>query len=183
MSSNFDNTNNNSKSNHSSAPGNNNTDTADNATRKTRSTATLKIAEVAEQRDIGRKIARIDPDIVERLNISSGDVLELSSVGKKTTVLSWPAREGDRRKGLIRIDGYTRNKLDVGINDTVEIKKVKAKESQTITLAPIELLRIMGAEDYLLGVLEGQLGTRGDTIPLNIMRQRIDLVIISTAPR
>ena len=84
---------------------------------------------------------------------------------------------------MIRIDGYTRNKLDVGINDTVEIKKVEAKESQTITLAPIELLRIMGAEDYLLGVLEGQLGTRGDTIPLNIMRQRIDLVIISTAPR
>jgi hypothetical protein len=33
--------------------------------------ANLKVAEVAEQRDVGRKIARIDPDIAERLNIST----------------------------------------------------------------------------------------------------------------
>jgi transitional endoplasmic reticulum ATPase len=40
----------------------------------------------------------------------------------------------------------------------------------------------MGAEEYLSGVLEGQLVTRGDTIPLSIMGQRVDLVVISTAP-
>src|SRR5919108_5161615 len=79
----------------------------------------LKVAE-AEQRDVGRKIARVDPEVIERLNITSGDALELSSIGKKTTVLSWPARSNDRGKGLIRIDGYTRNRLDVGINDQIE---------------------------------------------------------------
>src|SRR5919197_3894036 len=144
--------------------------------------ATLRVAE-ANSRDVGRRIGRVDPKVARELGLSSGDAIEISAGKKKTTVLNWPAYQQDYGKGLIRIDGYTRNKLDVGINDTVEIKKVEAKESQTITLAPIELLRIMGAEDYLLGVLEGQLGTRGDTIPLNIMRQRIDLVIISTAPR
>jgi transitional endoplasmic reticulum ATPase len=60
--------------------------------------ATLKVAE-SEQRDVGRKIARIDPQVAELLNITSGDALELSSVGKKTTVLSWPARSNDRDKG------------------------------------------------------------------------------------
>ena len=40
----------------------------------------------------------------------------------------------------------------------------------------------MGAEEYLSGVLEGQLVTRGDTIPLSIMGQRVDLVVISTTP-
>jgi hypothetical protein len=40
--------------------------------------ATLKVAE-AEQRDVGRKIARVDPEIIERLNITSGDTLELIS--------------------------------------------------------------------------------------------------------
>jgi transitional endoplasmic reticulum ATPase len=59
---------------------------------------------------------------------------------------------------------------------------VEAKEAQTVTLAPTEPLRIIGAEDYLSGVLEGQLVTRGDTIPLSIMGQRVDLVVISTAP-
>ncbi|HYT42229.1 MAG TPA: hypothetical protein VEP90_07775, partial [Methylomirabilota bacterium] len=50
--------------------------------------ANLKVAEVAEQRDVGRKIARIDPNIAERLNVSTGDALELSSGRKKSTVLS-----------------------------------------------------------------------------------------------
>jgi transitional endoplasmic reticulum ATPase len=141
----------------------------------------LKVAE-AEQRDVGRKIARVDPEVIERLNITSGDALELSSIGKKTTVLSWPARSNDRGKGLIRIDGYTRNRLDVGINDPIEVKKVESKDANSITLAPTEPLRIVGAEEYLAEYLNGQLMTKGDTIPLNVMGQRVDLVVISTSP-
>ncbi|HJS63352.1 MAG TPA: CDC48 family AAA ATPase [Nitrososphaeraceae archaeon] len=141
----------------------------------------LKVAE-AEQRDVGRKIARIDPDIAHQLQISSGDVIEVSSLGKKVTVLNWPARENDRGKGLIRIDGYIRNRLDVGINDVVDIKKVESKDAQSITLAPTEPLRIVGAEEYLGGYLLGNLVTTGDVIPLIIMSQRVDLVVISTRP-
>src|ERR671919_68570 len=150
-----------------------------NSTKK--ETLSLKVAE-AEQRDVGRKIVRMDPEIAERLNITSGDSLELSSLGKKTSVLNWPARESDRGKGLIRIDGYTRNKLDVGINDQVEVKKVISKDAKSITFAPTEPLRIVGAEEYLSEYLNGQLMTKGDTIPLNVMGQRIDLVVISTNP-
>src|SRR6476661_53608 len=144
-------------------------------------TVLLKIAE-AEQRDIGRKIARIDPQVVESLGISSGDALELSSLGKKSIVLSWPAKERDRGKGLIRIDGYTRNKLDVGINDTVDVRKVESKVARSITFAPTEPLRIVGAEQYLVEYLNGTLMTKGDTVPINVMGQRIDLVVISTNP-
>jgi transitional endoplasmic reticulum ATPase len=72
----------------------------------------LRVAE-AEQSDVGRKIARIDPDVAQQLKISAGDALELSSLGKKTTVLHWPAKERDRGKGLGRIDGNLRNRLDV----------------------------------------------------------------------
>jgi transitional endoplasmic reticulum ATPase len=154
-------------------------DNNDNNTKK--EIVSLKVAE-AEQRDVGRKIARIDPKVAERLNITSGDALEISSLGKKTTVLNWPARESDRGKGLIRIDGYIRNKLDVGINDQVEVKKVTSKDAKSITLAPTEPLRIVGAEDYLTEYLNGQLMTKGDTIPLNVMGQRVDLVVISTNP-
>ena len=144
-------------------------------------TISLKVAE-AEQRDVGRKIARVDPDIIERLNITSGDALELTSLGKKTTVLSWPARSNDRGKGLIRIDGYTRNRLDVGINDQIEVNPVESKDAKNITFAPTEPLRIVGAEEYLAEYLNGQLMTKGDTIPIIVMGQRVDLVVISTNP-
>jgi transitional endoplasmic reticulum ATPase len=166
----------------SSDIGNNNTNDKTSKGKQTAKVTNLKVVEVAEQRDVGRKIARIDPDIAERLNISSGDVLELSSGRKKTTVLSWPAREADRGKRLIRIDGYIRNKLDVGINDTVEIKKTESKYANSITFAPTEPLRIVGAEEYLGEYLNGQLMTKGDTIPISVMGQRIDLVVISTNP-
>jgi transitional endoplasmic reticulum ATPase len=144
-------------------------------------TISLKVAE-AEQRDVGRKIARVDPDIIERLNITSGDALELTSLGKKTTVLSWPARSNDRGKGLIRIDGYTRNRLDVGINDQIEVNPVESRDAKNITFAPTEPLRIVGAEEYLAEYLNGQLMTKGDTIPIIVMGQRVDLVVISTNP-
>ncbi|MGZ5484421.1 MAG: CDC48 family AAA ATPase [Nitrososphaeraceae archaeon] len=143
--------------------------------------ATLKVAE-AEQRDIGRKIVRLDPDAAQSLNVMTGDALELSSFGKNAVLLSWPGRDKDRGTGLVRIDGYTRNKLDVGIGDTIEVKKVESKDAKSITLAPTEPLRIIGAEQYLAESLNGQLMSKGDIIPLNVMGQRIDLVVISTDP-
>jgi transitional endoplasmic reticulum ATPase len=156
--------------------------TDNNSNNDASNSRTLRVAE-ADSRDVGRRIGRIDPKVAQELGLSTGDAIEISSAQRKrTTVLNWPAYQQDYGKGLIRIDGYTRNKLDVGINDTVDIRKVEAKEAQTVTLAPTEPLRIIGAEDYLSGVLEGQLVTRGDTIPLSIMGQRVDLVVISTAP-
>ncbi|MGE5822801.1 MAG: CDC48 family AAA ATPase [Nitrososphaerota archaeon] len=141
----------------------------------------LRVAE-AEQSDVGRKIARIDPEVARQLDLSTGDAVEISSIGKKTTVLCWPAREKDTGKGLVRIDGYLRNRLDVGINDSVEIKKVQSKSAEKVTLAPTEPLRIVGAEGYLQEYLLGGLLSTGDIFPLTIMGQRVDLVVISTKP-
>jgi transitional endoplasmic reticulum ATPase len=161
---------------------NNKNNSSSNINANNTKVATLKVAEVAEQHDVGRKIARVDPEVAERMGISTGDALELSSLGKKSIVLSWPAKERDRGKGLVRIDGYTRNKLDVGINDTVDVRKVESKVARSITFAPTEPLRIVGAEQYLVEYLNGTLMTKGDTVPINVMGQRIDLVVISTNP-
>jgi transitional endoplasmic reticulum ATPase len=158
-----------------------NNDNKKSSNNKGNGKATLKVAE-AEQRDIGRKIVRIDPDAAQSLKVMTGDALELSSFGKNAVLLSWPGRDKDRGTSLVRIDGYTRNKLDVGIGDTIEVKKVESKDAKSITFAPTEPLRIIGAEQYLAESLNGQLMTKGDIIPLNVMGQRIDLVVISTDP-
>ena len=70
----------------------------------------------------------------------------------------------------------------MGINDLIEIRVVESKEAKSITFAPIEPLRIMGAEEFLSEYLNGTLMTKGDTIPINVMGRRIDLVVISTNP-
>src|ERR687886_240805 len=85
----------------------------------------LKVSET-DARDVGRRIARIDPKVAESFGIATGDAIEILSTNnnKRTTVLSWPAYPQDYGKGLIRIDGYTRSKLGVGIGDNVAVKKV-----------------------------------------------------------
>ncbi|HEX6280761.1 MAG TPA: hypothetical protein VFZ67_00900 [Nitrososphaera sp.] len=117
---------------------------------------TLTVAE-AYTNDVGRRIARIDPKVAEELRLSTGDAIEITAEQKKkkTTVLNWPAYTQDYGKGLIRIDGYTRSKLDVGINDRVDVRKAEVRKAKSIVLAPTEPLRIMGAEVYLAGVLDG----------------------------
>lgn len=154
-----------------------------NSNSNAKDTISLKVTET-DPRDVGRRIARIDPEVAQSLSIATGDAIEISSHNnnKRTTVLSWPAYPQDYGKGLIRIDGFTRNKLGVGIGDNVEIKKVITKVAQSITLAPTEPLRILGAEEYLQQFLEGQIVSKGDAIPLNVMGQRIDLVVIATIP-
>ncbi|HEX7031412.1 MAG TPA: CDC48 family AAA ATPase, partial [Nitrososphaera sp.] len=142
---------------------------------------TLTVAE-AYKNDVGRRIARIDPKVARELELSTGDAIEISVDKEKTTVLNWPAYPEDYGKGLIRIDGYTRSKLDVGINDRVVVRRAEVKKAKSIVIAPTEPLRIVGAEAYLTGVLEGQLVTKGDTIPLSIMGQRVDLVVTATNP-
>ena len=76
-----------------------------NDNKKPTEITTLKVAE-AEQRDVGRKIARVDPEVARRLNITSGDALEIIFTWKKNYSFKL-AGEGKRQnKGLIRIDGH-----------------------------------------------------------------------------
>jgi transitional endoplasmic reticulum ATPase len=72
----------------------------------------LKVAE-ANSRDVGRRIGRGDPKVASEMASSTGDAIEISAgKNKKTTVLHWPAYQKDYGRGLIRIDGYTRNKKE-----------------------------------------------------------------------
>ena len=79
----------------------------------------VRIAE-ALTRDVGRGIARVDPDIVSRMGWVSGDVIEIEG-RKKTYALLWQAQQSDAGQGIMRIDGATRNNAGVGIDDKVVI--------------------------------------------------------------
>ena len=142
--------------------------------------AVLRVAE-ARQKDVGRGIARIDPEVAHRLGLTSGDVVSIE--GKRRTVaISWPGYMEDLGTGVIRIDSYTRRNAGVGIDEKVTVKRTEAREAQSITFAPTEPLKIVGGEQYLAQILEGRVVTKGDTIPLNIMGRRLNLVVTTFTP-
>jgi transitional endoplasmic reticulum ATPase len=140
----------------------------------------LKVAE-AKSKDAGRGIARVDPAVMEVLELSPGDVIQIE--GKKRTVaIVWPGYAEDANRGLIRVDGTIRRNAETSIDEKVAISKVSVKNAQKIAFAPTEQLRIMGGEDYLTQALEGRVVTRGDIIEINVMGRRIDLVVVSFTP-
>src|SRR3989475_9673932 len=143
-------------------------------------TATLRVVD-ALQRDVGRGIARIDPKIVDELELTSGDVVQITGK-RKTNALSWPAHQEDYGKGTIRIDGYLRNNAGVSIDDKGTIRKIDARIAERLTLAPTERLRIVGGEEYLSQLLEGRVLSRGDFVPINIMGPTGNLVVTNTNP-
>ena len=144
------------------------------------SQVTLRVAE-AQSRDVGRGIARIDPKVSSEIGLSAGDVVEIHGK-KKTAAIYWPGYQEDTGKGIIRIDGYTRNNAGAGIDEKVGIKKVEAKEAKKVTIAPTEALRITGGEEYLKQILENRVIARGDLIPLGIMGRRINLMVTGVKP-
>ncbi len=144
------------------------------------SVKTVRVAE-ARARDANRGIARLDSDVMKELGLTSGDAVEITGT-KKTVALVWPGYETDVGKGLIRIDGYTRNNAGVSIDDQVTLKKIQVKNAERIVLGFTEPIRVMGIEEYLLEFLQGRVLTRGDSIPLNIMGTRVELVVTDVKP-
>jgi transitional endoplasmic reticulum ATPase len=145
---------------------------------------TLKVAETFSK-FVGRGIALIDPKIIEEHNLATGDVLELTNETspKKSYVLLWSSNPNDYGKGLIRIDGYTRENISVGIDDQINVQKVDVENAQEIIMSPLEDLNIAGLEDYFSEKLDGRVVAKDDVILFNMMGRRIGFVIVSTKPQ
>ena len=141
---------------------------------------TLEVAET-NPKFVGRGMALMDPMVMEDLSLSTGDVVELTGK-KKSYALLWSGQSEDYGKRLIRIDGYTRNNIGIGIDDSVTVRKVIVKYAEQVVLAPTEELNIVGLEEHLPDLLEGRVVTKGDMIPLNIMGRRIGFAVTSTSP-
>ena len=141
---------------------------------------TLKVAET-NPKFVGRGMALVDPKVMETLALATGDVIELSGK-KKSYVLLWSSQTEDYGKKIIRIDGYTRNNIGIGIDDQVSIRKVHVEKAEQVILAPTEELNIVGLEEHLPELLEGRVVTKGDVLPLNIMGRRIGFAVTSTSP-
>ncbi len=140
----------------------------------------LRVAE-APPGDVGRSLARIDPEAMEKLGLSIGDIVLIE--GRKTTAARvWPSHPEDYGKGIIRIDGFIRKNAGVAIDDIVRVRKARYKPATKVVLAPTEPLRLIGGEEYLKELLLERPLTRGDKIPIEVLGRRIELVVTSIQP-
>ncbi|MCL2608010.1 MAG: CDC48 family AAA ATPase [Methanomassiliicoccaceae archaeon] len=140
----------------------------------------LKVAELRPG-EAGRGVARIDPALMDILELNVGDIIQIHG-NKKTVSKVLKGDFEDANKGIIRMDGSTRRNAGTSIDERVDIKKVVSKNADKITFSPTEGVKLQGGEDYLRQMLESRAFSKGDIISLNIMGNKIDLAVTSFTP-
>ncbi len=138
----------------------------------------------AKKRDIGRNIIRIDPTTMEKLNIQTGDVIDV--MGKKNSAgIAWPSYPQDNGLGIVRVDSRLQKNTGTRIDDTVEIKKVKTDIAQNVVLAPsnFPIKNNPRFESFVKRKLNGYPITLDDYIFISIgISREITFKVISMRP-
>ncbi len=142
----------------------------------------LRVAE-ARQRDVGRKIVRIDRVTMARLGVTTGDFVEITGPKGSIVAQVWPAYPEDEGREIIRMDGYLRSAIGVGVGDVVSVKKTDVEPATKIVLAPTEPIRF-GPDfvEYVKQFLIRKPLSRGEEIIIPIFGVSLKFIVVSTQP-
>ncbi|MBR9680600.1 MAG: CDC48 family AAA ATPase [Candidatus Altiarchaeota archaeon] len=142
----------------------------------------LKVAE-AEYADVGRGIARIDNETMDKLGVSTGDIINIGGKNRTAAVV-WRSRLQDEGAAIIRVDGILRKNSGVSLGDFVEITKADAKPAKSVLLAPVEKIFLRGdITNYFKQRLMNKPAHKGDLLVFDIMGQSIPFVVANTSPK
>ncbi len=144
-------------------------------------TLRLRVAE-ALSKDVGRNVARLDPEDLKALGLSVGDAVQM--VGKRTTVSRvMPAHKDQRAKGVVQIDGLCRQNAGVGIDEKVELRAIACKPAVSVTLRSTTVKPTARDMDYIGSLLDGLALIEGDTVRASMFGNRsADFVVARTQP-
>lgn len=125
----------------------------------------LRVAEALQQ-DVGKGIVRIDPDLLVKIGISPGDVVDI--IGKRTTGAivgkSYPADVG---LDIVRMDGLTRSNAGTSIGEMITIRRAESRMARKVVLAPATKgIKIMASGDIIKRNIIGRAVARGDVMTL-----------------
>ena len=125
----------------------------------------LKVTE-AEIEDVGKGLARLDPEDMKALNAVLGDLVEIR--GERITVArmtgTFPESYG---KKVIQIDGITRANGKVNLGEKVPVRKILRQTATTVLVTPLDFTYVLPEErelDQFAKVLQGLPVIVGDKI-------------------
>ncbi len=135
--------------------------------------------------DSGRGLARLDARSRKLLDVASGDVVEIKGKGKSTAAIVWQAHPSDEGLGFIRIDGYLRQNIGVGIGDKVFVSKAEVKDAEKVVIAPPMGQKPPLSPDfanYARIRLEERPVVRGDSIPIAMFGIVFNFIVVQVSP-
>ncbi len=136
--------------------------------------------------DDGRGIARIDSKARKFLEVTPGDIIEIKGKRRSTAAVVWPASSQDEGLDFIRIDGYIRQNIGIGIGDKVFVIKAEVKEAEKVTLAPPPNQRSQPVSpdfiEYAKNKIEEKALVRGDVVPIQMLGYVFNFIVAQTVP-
>jgi transitional endoplasmic reticulum ATPase len=132
--------------------------------------------------DAGRGIARVSIEVMKKLGLVSGDVIEIQGK-KKAAAIVWPGFAQDTGAAILRIDGNIRGNAATGIDEKVKIRKSEAEYARKVVIQPTQPIRLVGGEQYLSRVLRGRSVIEGQTVRVDVIGNAITLVIAKVVPK
>ncbi len=132
--------------------------------------------------DAGRGIARVSIEVMKKLGLVSGDVIEIQGK-KKAAAIVWPGFAQDTGSAILRIDGNIRSNTGTGIDEKVRIRKSEAEYAKRVVIQPTQPIRLVGGEQYLARVLRGRPVFEGQSVRVDVIGNSITLVIAKVAPK
>jgi transitional endoplasmic reticulum ATPase len=145
-------------------------------------TVKLKVAE-ALAKDVGRAIARIGPEDMERLGVAVGDTVAVS--GKRQTVCKViPAYKELRGQSRIQLDGLTRGNAGAALDEFVQVRQIAVRPAQSICLAPLTIQPDARDLRYIGSLMDGLPVQEGDRIRAVLFGSRYaDFQVESASPK
>ncbi len=142
-----------------------------------------RILRVAESRnyDVGTGVVRIDGQTLNYFGLKPGDYVLITGRKRTTAVLGESSAE-DENRGIIRMDGTQRRNAGTSLDDKVALSKIVPKRATKLSVAPLEELKLTGAEEYVSTLLDSKVVSKGDIFPLNVMGKRIELMVTGYVP-
>ncbi|MBI4297230.1 MAG: CDC48 family AAA ATPase [Chloroflexi bacterium] len=144
---------------------------------------TLRVAE-ALPKDVGRAVARLDPQDMARLEARVGDILRI--LGKRPALArAMPAYPQDRGQNIIQIDGILRENAQAGLGEKAQVQKVDCDRARAVTLSPLGTSTLSGRErdgKHLARLLEGVPVAQGDKVRAMFLGRYVEFSVAEASP-
>ncbi len=143
----------------------------------------LKVTEAYEEY-VGKNIVTLGVDIKQKLNLVSGDVVEING-RRKTVAQVWPEKVIKGQENIIKMDQYIRRNADVSIGDFVNIRRIEPVIANQIVLSPTKNIK-SELENYELIIKKNFLGrpfVQGDIMNVNLFGTSELFIVSSLNPK
>lgn len=136
-------------------------------------------------KDVGRAIARVDPEDMKSLGLEVGRIVEIEGK-RKTAAKVMPCYAEDRGKKIVQIDGIVRENAKVGLDEKATVQKIESKPARKIVLSPLTAAGVLQKDKdarYIGSLIEGLPLIAGDKIRARLFGTKTcDFMVEDTTP-